>query len=65
LLIKEKSIPYLISLGLNTSNNSTIEDYTNLWNQARDRRQRDYSRWLASIKAIYNNGSGSQTSQKN
>jgi cold shock CspA family protein len=52
---KEKSIIFLKSLGLDTLTNSNIDDYTNIWNQAREKRQRDYSRWLASIKAIYAN----------
>ena len=54
-VFKEKSILFLKSLGINTSNYSSIDEYTNIWNQAREKRQRDYSRWLASIKAIYAN----------
>lgn len=52
---KEKSIEFLNDLGFSISNNSNIEEYTNIWNQAREKRQRDYSRWLASIKSIYAN----------
>jgi len=52
---KEKSLIFLSSLSFTPLKHTTIEDYTNLWNQARDKRQRDYSSWLASIKAIFNN----------
>jgi tetratricopeptide (TPR) repeat protein len=53
--LKEKSITFLSSLGLLVNVNTSTEDYTNLWNQAREKRQRDYSRLFASLKAISNN----------
>lgn len=53
--LKEKSITFLSSLGLLVNVNISTEDYTNLWNQAREKRQRDYSRLFASLKAISNN----------
>jgi hypothetical protein len=53
--LKEKSLIFLSSLGLNPSESVQSDEYTNLWNQARERRQRDYTRWFASIKAITNN----------
>jgi len=53
--LKEKSLLFLSSLGLGSEVNILLDDYTNLWNQARERRQRDYSRWFATLKAISNN----------
>jgi hypothetical protein len=53
--LKEKSLTFLSSLGLSPSTNVLSEEYTNLWNQAREKRQRDYNRWFASLKAISNN----------
>lgn len=53
--IKDKSLSYLSSIGLNSNNNIQAEEFTNLWNQAREKRQRDYTRWFASLKAISNN----------
>lgn len=52
---KNKSLVFLESIGMNVDKIKTIDDYTLIWNQAREKRQRDYSRWLASIKAIYSN----------
>lgn len=52
--LKEKSLIFLSSLGLQSYTNVPLEEYTNLWNQAREKRQRDYSRWFASLKAISN-----------
>jgi tetratricopeptide (TPR) repeat protein len=52
--LKDKSITFLSSLGLKSNTGSSSEEYTNLWNQAREKRQRDYSRWFASLKAISN-----------
>jgi tetratricopeptide (TPR) repeat protein len=53
--LKEKSLIFLSSLGLSIDRSNTIEDYTILWNQAREKRQRNYTRWFASLKAISNN----------
>ena len=53
--LKEKSLIFLSSLGLQSSVNILSDEYTNLLNQAREKRQRDYSRWFASLKAISNN----------
>ena len=52
-----QSLFFLNQIDINTTINDSIDDYTNLWNQAREKRQRDYSRWFASIKAISNNSS--------
>lgn len=52
---RKKSLDFLMRLGFNTSLELGIEEYSNLWNQAREKRQRDYIRWLASIRAIANN----------
>lgn len=54
-IYKEKSLDFLKGFGVNSSTNSNAEDYKNLWNQAREKRQRDYSRLFASLKAISNN----------
>lgn len=51
----DKSLSFLSSIGLNSNNNLKADEYTNLWNQAREKRQRDYTRWFASLKAISNN----------
>lgn len=53
--LKEKSLIFLSSLGFQTNINILSDEYTNLLNQAREKRQRDYSRWFASLKAISNN----------
>lgn len=53
--LKEKSLIFLSSLGLHLNKNILSDEYTNLLNQAREKRQRDYSRWFASLKAISNN----------
>lgn len=61
---KDKSIVYLRNNGIEISKTQYIDDYTNLWNFAREKRQRDYSKWLASIKSIYiNNDLETLTSQ--
>ena len=49
---QKKSINFLSSIGVVCSDCPSIDEYISFWNQARERRQRDYSRWLASIKAI-------------
>ncbi len=53
--LKEKSLIFLSSLGFPCNLNILSDEYTNLLNQAREKRQRDYSRWFASLKAISNN----------
>jgi len=53
--LQEKSLVFLSSLGLNSNSHITLDEYTNLLNQAREKRQRDYTRWFASLKAISNN----------
>jgi tetratricopeptide (TPR) repeat protein len=53
--LKEKSLIFLSSLGLHSTISILSDEYTNLLNQAREKRQRDYSRWFASLKAISNN----------
>lgn len=53
--LKEKSLIFLSSLGFQSNKNILSDEYTNLLNQAREKRQRDYSRWFASLKAISNN----------
>lgn len=55
--LKRKSIIFLYSLDLTQKINNQLnaDEYTNLWNQAREKRQRDYTRWFASLKAISNN----------
>ena len=53
--LKEKSLIFISSLGLKISSNVNADEYTNLWNQAREKRQREYTRWFASIKAISTN----------
>lgn len=53
-LFKEDSLKYLMSQGISVDDVESIETYTNAWNQAREKRQRDYGRWFASIKAIHN-----------
>lgn len=52
---KRKSFIYLNMLGFNFSNDISIEEYKDLWNQARERRQREYQSWFALIKAIEQN----------
>lgn len=52
--LKEKSLIFLSSLGIQSDINILSDEYTNLLNQAREKRQRDYSRWFASLKAISN-----------
>lgn len=54
-LFLSKSLCFLKNIGITYSNITNIIEYTNLWNQAREKRQRDYSKWLASIKSIYAN----------
>lgn len=41
----------------NTINTTTfsLEDFVNLWNTAIDKRRRDYAKWFAALKAVYNN----------
>ena len=51
--VKNASIKYLQSLNFNIDIEKNIDIYMDVWNQAREKRQREYSRWLASIKAIY------------
>lgn len=53
--LKGKSLIFFSSLGLQSNANILLDEYTNLWNQAREKRQRDYSRWFATLKAISNN----------
>lgn len=53
--LRDKSLTFLSSIGLTSTISIQSDEYTNLWNQAREKRQRDYSRWLASIKSIYAN----------
>jgi len=53
--LKEKSLIFLSSIGFQSNINILSDEYTNLLNQAREKRQRDYSRWFASLKAISNN----------
>ena len=50
---RQKSIRFLNSLEIKTSLGSTIDEYKASWNLAREKRQRDYSKWLASVKATY------------
>ena len=52
---RDKSTVFLTTIGIKCKFQPTIDEYINLWNQTREKRQRDYSRWLASIKAIYTN----------
>ncbi len=49
---RNKSLNFLNTIGIRCNYQPKSDEYINLWNQARERRQRDYSRWLASIKAI-------------
>lgn len=52
---KNKSLTFLKQAGISISSDKIdLEEYRNLWNQAREKRQRDYSRWFASLKAISN-----------
>lgn len=52
---KDRSLTFLQSLGIMISQKIDLEEYRTLWNQAREKRRRDYSRWFASLKAISNN----------
>lgn len=52
---RQKSIRFLNSLEIKTSANLPIDEYKASWNLAREKRQRDYSKWLASVKATYTN----------
>jgi len=52
---KDKSLLFLQAIGINIPQIIDLEEYRNLWNQAREKRQRDYTRWFASLKAISNN----------
>lgn len=54
---RDKSLAFLSKIGCSGQTGTTVENYTQLWNKAREIRQRDYSRWLASIKAISHNDS--------
>ena len=51
---KNKSLKFLKNF-VEISDAASIEEYTNIWNQAREKRQREFSRWFAAIKAIYAN----------
>ncbi|MDH6341350.1 AAA+ ATPase superfamily predicted ATPase [Parabacteroides sp. PFB2-12] len=53
---RDNSTQYLLRIGVViTSQNVSLDDYINFWNGAREIRQRDYRKWLASVKAIYLN----------
>jgi len=51
-LLREKSLLYL---NKSQDNNISIDEYADIWNEFIEKRQRDYSRWFASLKAISNN----------
>lgn len=51
--VKNKTILFLRKLGFDISSDVDFDTYTNIWNFAREKRQREYSKWFASIKAIY------------
>lgn len=53
--LKKRGIEFLTTLGYEIKNYNEFDDFFEIWNQAREKRQRDYSRWLAFIKAIYAN----------
>lgn len=52
--LKEKSLSFLEKMfdGFKPKN---IEEYANLWNQAREKRQRDHDKWMISIKSLHKN----------
>lgn len=50
--LKGNSLVFLNAIGIPTTQTPGVEDYKKLWARARERRQMDYSRWLATIKAI-------------
>lgn len=50
---RAQSLVFLQRQNINAQNLSSLEDYISLWNQLREKRQRDYSKWLASVKAIH------------
>ncbi|GAB4348643.1 MAG: hypothetical protein OHK0038_27930 [Flammeovirgaceae bacterium] len=50
-LLREKSLQYLNKA---QDFNVSIDEYAQIWNEFIEKRQRDYSRWFASLKAISN-----------
>ena len=49
---KKGSLEFLCSVGVDTSRVLSRNDYTGCWNKAREQRQADYERNIATIKAI-------------
>jgi tetratricopeptide (TPR) repeat protein len=47
------SLNYLSKQSVEVSKNISVDEYIGIWNLVREKRQRDYSKWLASVKSIY------------
>lgn len=47
-----KSVEYLSTQGFSLDENIGSDQYAAIWNQAREKRQRDNNKWLAQIKSI-------------
>ncbi|MDR2410613.1 MAG: ATP-binding protein, partial [Bacteroidales bacterium] len=53
--LKNKSVRYLCNFISGEIDKSiSLENYVNIWNTAIDKRRRDYAKWFAAVKAIYN-----------
>jgi tetratricopeptide (TPR) repeat protein len=53
---RNNSVPFLKKIGIKSEKKEiSLEEYLNLWNNAREVRQRDFRRGLVSLKAIYAN----------
>src|SRR5690606_33870040 len=47
------SLNYLSKQSVEVLKNNSLDEYIAIWNLVREKRQRDYSKWLASVKSIY------------
>jgi hypothetical protein len=51
--LKTLSLNYLSKQSIDITKNASLDEYISLWNFLREKRQRDYSKWLASVKSIH------------
>jgi hypothetical protein len=55
-IIRKKSLEFLVQIGYAANLKITdFDSYSDAWQRAREKRQREYTTWLASLKAISNN----------
>lgn len=52
-IFKNLSLKYLSKQKVEIFKNASLDEYISLWNLVREKRQRDYSKWLASVKSIH------------